>query len=103
VGVVFSQVDDSNRICLDGVIDIACAGDLKAALLQAIEEGKEIRLSVSQATDMDVTAFQLLWAAKRTAKAKGVKISFADDLSPSIRASFENAGLIDLSNHQMGS
>jgi anti-anti-sigma regulatory factor len=93
VGIVLSQTDDSSRICLEGVIDIACAEQLKTALLRAIEAGKKICLSVEQATDLDVTAFQLLWTAVRAAGEKGVPLAFAEDFPVSIRASLANVGL----------
>ena len=93
MAVTLSQTGESSRILLDGVIDIACAGELKAALLKAIAAGKEIVISVEAAADMDVTAFQLLWAGKRAARQKGFALRVAGKLPESIQSFFSSVGL----------
>jgi anti-anti-sigma factor len=52
---------------LSGAMDIASAAELRAALLKVLEAGKPIHVSVDAVTDADVTALQLLWAARRQA------------------------------------
>ncbi len=93
VGIALSQSDDSCTVSLAGAIDIASAAELKAVLLEALETGKEIRISPADATDLDITAFQLLWAAKRAATASGVSFALTDALPESIRGSLAVMGL----------
>ena len=56
-------------IHLEGEIDISSAAELKKLLLLALQSGKELRLDLERATELDVTALQLLWAAN--AKQRG--------------------------------
>lgn len=95
MGIVLSQTDDSCMVGLDGAIDIASAAELKAVLIEALETGKEIRISAAQATDLDIMAFQLLWAAKREAARVGVGFAMAERLPESVRNSLAVMGLDD--------
>ena len=72
MGIILEQRDDSDLVRLDGAVDIASAAELKSALLQALKSGRAVRVAVEQATDLDVTAVQLLWAPEREARASGV-------------------------------
>ena len=78
MSVGLSQDGGCCRIQLDGAIDIACAAEMKASLLQALETGQEICVSLNGATELDVTAVQLLWAAGRDAKRRGLGFSVTE-------------------------
>jgi len=77
VGITLEQSELSDVLRLEGVIDISSAGELKEELRKALESGHPVHLSLESATDLDVTAVQLLWAAER--KAKGAEVSFVLD------------------------
>jgi anti-anti-sigma factor len=79
-GIALSGSANSTVVRLSGSIDIASAAELKAALLKAFEAGKPIRVSIDGLSDLDVTALQLLWAAKQDAAKSGVE--FAMDGKP---------------------
>jgi anti-anti-sigma factor len=67
-------LDQSEGVCLlrlEGEIKIASAAELKRLLLQALAARGELRVDLEHATDVDVTALQLLWAAGREARASG--------------------------------
>jgi anti-anti-sigma factor len=53
---------------LQGDVDPADSGQLKRALVEAIAAHKELRVELAEVTDLDVTAVQLLWAAKHAAE-----------------------------------
>ena len=91
--VALSQEAEATMIRLDGAIDITTAGDLKAALLEAIEAGSAISVVVDTATDLDVTAVQLLWAANREAKRAGIKFAVAGTWCEPVRSLLESMGL----------
>jgi anti-anti-sigma factor len=59
-------------IRLQGPVDIASAAGLKQQLQEALQSGDEIRISLQEVSELDVTAVQLLWAARRAARAAGV-------------------------------
>ena len=54
-----------------GDVDIASAAELKAMLIAAISSGKEVQIDLEGASDLDVTAVQLLWSAAREAGKAG--------------------------------
>ncbi|HWE84075.1 MAG TPA: STAS domain-containing protein [Terracidiphilus sp.] len=80
------------RIQLDGAIDISCASDLKTSLLQALETKQEVCVSLEGVTELDVTAVQLLWAAGRDAKQRGLGFSITEPPEP-ICQSVQEMGL----------
>lgn len=96
MNIFLNQADDSNRISLEGAIDIASAVELKEAILQALKVRKAICISVEKAADLDVTAVQLLWAAKREAKRLGVGIMFEGQPPEAVQGALEHAGFGEL-------
>jgi anti-anti-sigma regulatory factor len=93
VGVTWSQADDTSLVRLEGVIDISMAAELKDALSRAVAACRPIRIVADGVTGLDVTAFQLLRAARRDAGQKGIGFSFAGRLSESMLGFLESAGL----------
>ncbi len=71
--IALSVSADSTVVRLSGSIDIASAAELKAALQQAFEGGNPIQISIDGISDLDVTALQLLWAARQHAAKLGVR------------------------------
>ncbi len=76
---------------LDGAIDISSAADLKASLLQALEMGVEISITLTGTTELDVTAVQLLWAAAREAEQR--RLGFMVTQPPELGRLLADAGL----------
>jgi len=54
-------------ITLQGDVNILQAGELKGLLLKAIGRGKSIQVDMSALDELDVTAIQLMCAAKKQA------------------------------------
>ena len=77
---------------LEGEVDIACAAEMKQLLLQALGSGKELRLDVERATELDVTALQLLWAADREARGSGRRFTLAGRVPGEISVAILDAG-----------
>lgn len=96
MSISLGQADDSSRICLEGAVDIASATELKKSFLEALAAGKEIRVSVETATDLDVTAVQLIWAAKREAKRLGLGFSFEGQPSEAVQGTLASVGFGEL-------
>jgi anti-anti-sigma factor len=81
-------------IRMEGDVDIANAAELKTMLIAAISSGKEVQIDLEGASDLDVTAVQLLWSAAREAGKAGS--SFAAVHVPEVlRSSMSELGLPD--------
>ncbi len=93
MSIALSQTEDASAIRLEGAIDISSAAELKAALLDAVKSGKRIDVSLAQAGDLDVTAVQLLWAAKREAEQNGVAFAHEGHPAEHARSLLSDAGL----------
>ncbi len=78
---------------LEGETNISCAAEFKNLLMEALASGKELQLDLQDATDLDVTALQLLWAAEREAKASGKSFVLAGALPETIAEIARESGL----------
>ncbi len=78
---------------MEGEINIAAAAELRNVLLQALASEKEVRVDLERATELDVTAWQLLWAAERGARGSGRGFALAGRLPEEILAAAMDAGL----------
>ncbi len=78
---------------LEGEIGVTCAAELKRALIDAISSGREVELDLAQASDLDVTAIQLLWAARREAEKAGAPFAVAGDVPEKIGRAVSEAGV----------
>jgi anti-anti-sigma factor len=93
--IVAVSIDQSEGKCLirlDGEVGIASAGELKKELLQALASEKDVLVDLQQATELDVTAMQLLWAAEREARKCGRKLFVAGQAPKEIIAAVAEAG-----------
>lgn len=79
-------------IRLQGAIDIGCAQELKGLLVQGLKTGAGVRVSLAEATDLDVTAVELLWAARREARALGVGFALEGRVPEAVLTFLAEAG-----------
>ena len=94
-GSMAVTLDQSEALCvlrLEGEINIASAAELKKLLLQALASGRELRVDLEGATEVDVTALQLLWAGKREARGSGRRFTLAGRVPQEISAAVSDAG-----------
>jgi anti-anti-sigma regulatory factor len=92
MSVTLRQNEDSNLIHLDGSVDISCAVELKSALLEALQSGKAIRVSLEDAAAFDLTAVQLLWAGAREAANAGVAFKLAGQAPEAFSSAIADCG-----------
>ncbi|HEX4007924.1 MAG TPA: hypothetical protein VHX60_17250 [Acidobacteriaceae bacterium] len=69
--VFFDRSHQPPQLLLEGAVDIGCAGELKAALAEAVGSGAVAHIVAESVTALDVTAIQLLWAAERASQPGG--------------------------------
>jgi len=93
MGIALNQTSDASLLRLDGVIDISVAAELKAALVEAVASGKAVRVSAEAVTELDVSAYQLLWAVGRERKRAGADIVLTGEIPEPVRKSIEEMGL----------
>ena len=91
--VTLDQREAQCFVRLEGEINIAAAAELKNVLLQALASEKEVRVDLERATELDVTALQLLWAAERGARGSGRGFALAGRLPEEILEAVMDAGL----------
>jgi len=92
VPVAFEREEELSWIRLEGEVGIGSAAELKDFLIQALASGKKVRVSLQSATELDVTAVELLWAALREAKASGVAFVIEAPVPPIITSALLQAG-----------
>lgn len=92
MAVRFDPSAEPGVIRLEGAIDIAGAAKLQAVLLEALAGGKAMRIAFAAATGIDVTAVQLLWAARREAEASGAALAVEGPVAETVRATLCEAG-----------
>ena len=87
---------EASVLHLAGAIDIACAGELKDAFLNALQAGKPIQVEIGGVSDVDVTALQLLWAARRAAGQLEVDFAVSGEPAEPIKRQMAELGMEDL-------
>jgi anti-anti-sigma regulatory factor len=80
-------------VALEGELVISTATELKEKLARALEAGSGVRISLARVSAMDITGFQLLWAAAGKARAAGIPLTFAHPAPEEIFAGLRAAGL----------
>jgi len=93
MGIKLSHSRQMSRLRLDGVVDISVAAELKAALLKAIAVQKNICVSAEAVTELDLTAYQMLWIAARQARNSGVSFAFTGPIPLPAEAALADLGL----------
>lgn len=93
MGITFDKQDKLAALWLKGRVDIALAAELKATLQSALNMRVPMRISLAANAELEVTAMQLLWAAKREANAAGMEFRLSGQLPTAVSASLIEAGL----------
>ena len=88
-----TQTGTIRHLELDGELNISSAEELKEKLVRALESGTGIQVSLAGVSALDITAVQLLWAAKRQAGMAGIPFTFAHPLPDWIVTQLREAGI----------
>ena len=62
---------------IEDAVTVNSAGELKSLLLECLVSGKDLHVNLENAREIDVTAMQLLWAAKREADRQGTAMTIS--------------------------
>jgi anti-anti-sigma regulatory factor len=85
---------NASFVRLDGAVDIASAAEMKSIFLNALASNKEIKLMLADATELDITALQILYAAKREAAKTGIYFALEGSVPDEISAAITDGGLL---------
>jgi anti-anti-sigma regulatory factor len=90
--VILDESEGISLIRIDGDVDIAMAAEMKNLLVKALASGKDLHISMAGATELDVTALQLLYAADREAAKSGVRLTLDDRVPEEIFSAMTDGG-----------
>lgn len=91
--VTVEEKGGTSLVRLEGEINISSAVELKSTLIDALASKKEIRLTLEGATELDITALQLLLAAERGAAKAGILFALEGSVPDHISTGMTDAGL----------
>ena len=95
--IIFNQGEDVCHIRVEGEVNISSAAELKRLLVAALASKKTLRLDLERATDLDVTALQLFWAAEREARESAVGFTLMGRLPEEISDALRDSGFAGFS------
>jgi anti-anti-sigma regulatory factor len=78
---------------LESEVGIGDALELKGVLLDALALRKELQIDLAGASALDITVFQLIWAARQAAIDAGMEFSVCGPIAQEIVLTMERAGL----------
>ena len=81
------------RLTLSGVVEISESVELKGQLAELLEGGDPVFFALAPDAELDITAIQLLEAARREARRRGQSFSFEGVVPPAVQGMLEEAGL----------
>jgi hypothetical protein len=76
---------------VEGDFNITASAELKGLLLEGLASGKELRLDLERAAEIDITLLQLVWSAEREAARVGSQ--FTSRVSETAARLARDAGL----------
>jgi anti-anti-sigma factor len=92
VRVTIEEVKNTSLIRLEGDVDIASSEEVKSILIDALASKIEIRLMLEDATELDITALQLLYAAERDAAQSKIPFTLDGSVPSEITSAMTDAG-----------
>ena len=92
MAIALDGSESANVVVLEGTVDISSAAELKTALLQALDSGREVRIALDKASYLDLTAVQLLWAAEQQARRTGVAFRISGQIPDLVSTALAEAG-----------
>jgi anti-anti-sigma factor len=92
MAIALDGSESANVVVLEGTVDISSAAELKTALQQALDSGGDLRISLDKASYLDLTAFQLLWAAEQQARRSGVAFRISGQIPDLVSTALAEAG-----------
>jgi hypothetical protein len=93
VSVTYDEGGAISTLRFGAEVGIRDALEVKRILLHALAAGKELHVNVENATELDITVFQLLRAAGSQAQAANQRIYLEGKVAESVSSAYVEAGL----------
>jgi anti-anti-sigma regulatory factor len=93
VPVFLDESEGLSLIRLEGEVGIAHAAELMSLLLEALALGKGLAVNLQNATELDITAMQLLIATERGAAKSGIGFRLSGSVPGNISVAMVHAGI----------
>lgn len=85
---------DATVLSIEGELSIEHARDLKAALVESIENSNNLIIELERVTGVDLAGLQLFCSAHRTAEKLKKHLAFSRDVPEAFKESVRNAGYL---------
>jgi hypothetical protein len=92
VPVTVQEGENTSLICFEGGVNISSSAEVKSILINALTSKRKMRLTLESATELDVTALQLLYAAEQDAARSGNRLTLEGSVPVEITAAMTDAG-----------
>lgn len=92
MAITVNESGSESLVAIEGTVDISSSAELKTALVQALGSGRTVHVSLQGAAYLDVTAFQLLWAAEQQARRAGMAFGILGQVPEPVSAGLADAG-----------
>lgn len=89
----FEPADNRSLVRLHDSVTVNCATELYGTLMEALASGKPVEIDFERATEVDVSAIQLLDAAAKSAESSGGSFTLSGILPDTIAKAFRLCGL----------
>ena len=86
------------RIGFDTDLTIRNAAAIKAALAECFEKDRNVSLALNPDAAVDLSAVQLIAAARLSARSLGGDLALAEPASPALRGLLSRAGFIEVAS-----
>ena len=90
--ITFESSESTCVIRFAGEIDVSCSSELKRMLMETVNSLKDLRLDLENASDLDITTMQLIWAAARDLENAGKSLMAYGQVPEPLHAAIREAG-----------
>jgi anti-anti-sigma regulatory factor len=90
---ILEQHETVSDIRLEGTVNIASAAEFKGMLQEALLAGRQLRVDLSKAIDLDICILQLLLCADRQWRQADLSFTLMGPLMDDLASAVANAGL----------
>lgn len=80
---------------LEGALGIEHAETTRSRLKELLSKNKSVRVNLSKVESIDLSIVQVLIAAKKTARQKGLKVMIENQMSPGVIRAFWLSGMVN--------
>ncbi len=88
-----TQGGTSQTLTMEGALTLPCINEIRDRLLRAVQQADDIVIDMREVTDLDLSGFQVMCAAHKSAIRLGKRLSVAGT-SPAVAAIAARAGYV---------